>query len=99
MHINILTKFKKKCSKFHNDLIIIVICQKFHDLRKIHNFCPLENVKCILINKVSMFLVTEEDYLSDKVSENLFSQKFYNDWIIPVTRESFNLSRKYISYI
>ena len=46
-----------------------------------------------------MFLVTEEDYLSDKVSEKLFWQEFHNDWIIPVTWQNLNLTRKYISYI
>ena len=46
MHINILTKIQKYCSKFQNcDL------RKFHDLQKIRNFCPPENVKFILINK------------------------------------------------
>ena len=32
-----------------------------------------------------MFLVTKADYLSDKVSEKLFWQKFHNDWIIQVS--------------
>ena len=46
MHIIILTKIQKNCSKFQNcDL------RKFHDLQKIRNFCPPKNVKFILINK------------------------------------------------
>ena len=46
LHIIILTKFQKNCSKFQNcDL------RKFHDLPKIRNFCPPENVKFIFINK------------------------------------------------
>ena len=46
LHIIILTKFQKICSKFQNcDL------RKFHDLPKIHNYCPPENVKFIFINK------------------------------------------------
>ena len=46
MYIIILTKFQKTCSKVQNcDL------RKFHDLQKIRNFCPPENVKFILINK------------------------------------------------
>ena len=46
-----------------------------------------------------MFLLTDTDYLSDKVSEKLFWQKFQNDCIIPIIWQSFNLSRKYISCI
>ena len=39
-------RFRKKCSKFQNcDL------RKFHDLQKIRNFYPPENVQFILINK------------------------------------------------
>ena len=46
MHIIILTKFQKNCSKFQNcDL------RKFYDLPKTRNFCPPENVKFIFINK------------------------------------------------
>ena len=46
MHIIILTKIQINGSKFQNcDL------RKFHDLQKIRNFCPPENVKFILINK------------------------------------------------
>ena len=46
LHIIILTKFQKKCSKFQNCDV-----RKFHDLPKIRNFCPPENVKFIFINK------------------------------------------------
>ena len=67
MHIIILTKIQKNCSKFQNcDL------RKFHDLQKIRNFCPPQNVKFILINKSFKFLVTHTDYLSANVSEKLF---------------------------
>ena len=46
MHIIILAKFQKNCSKFENcDL------RKFHGISKIRNFCPPENVKFIFINK------------------------------------------------
>ena len=46
MHIIILTQFQKKCSTFQNcDL------RKFHDLQKIINSYPPENVKFIFINK------------------------------------------------
>ena len=46
MHIIILTKFQKNCSKFQNcDL------KKFRGIPKIRNFCPPENVKFIFINK------------------------------------------------
>ena len=70
MHIIILTKFQKNCSKFQNcDL------RKFHDLPKIRNFCPPENVKFIFINSVSIFLMTDIDYLFDKVSEQIVLTK------------------------
>ena len=50
LHIIILTKFQKNRSKFQNcDL------RKFHDLPKIRNFCPPENVKFIFINKSFKF--------------------------------------------
>ena len=46
MHIIILRKFQKNCSKFKNCGL-----RKFHDLPKIPKFCPPENVKFIFINK------------------------------------------------
>ena len=50
LHIIILTKFQKNCSKFQNcDL------SQFHDLLKIGNFCPRKNVKFIFFNKSFFF--------------------------------------------
>ena len=70
MHIIILTKFQKNCSKFQNcDL------RKFHDLPKIRNFCPPENVKLFSLTKVSIFLMTDPEYVFDEVSKQIVLTK------------------------
>ena len=66
MHIIILTMFQKNCSKFQNCNL-----RKFYDLPKIRNFCPPENVKFIFINKSLIFLMTDTEYVFDKVSEQI----------------------------
>ena len=69
MHIIILTKFQKNCSKFQNcDL------RKFHDLPKIRNICASEIVKFIFLNKSFKF-PHDKGYLFDKVSEQIVLTK------------------------
>ena len=68
---NYSDKVSEKLFKFQNcDL------RKFHDLPKIRNFCPPENVKFIFINKsFNFYLMTDTDYLFDKVSEQIVLTK------------------------